>query len=402
MGSALEQTQVQILQAIKSKSLKLQQVSPDYNELVPFYKDDIWVIGNISGLLPGDLFQVINGDSISLYWKSTGQLFSKGFYYEYLDKNDIPYDSLESYKIATNDFFVKALPGGGGISIGVIGTDLYASVQPSTLVDGAYQLTSIPDNNETEITMISSNGIEVNGNMYISEVPAVPISLGQVGFDYWRKVSSIAGDSFTGVRFFLYDTADESFQDIFTLWSPSIEVTEFEERQISYSIQSVIPTATQYYGVEFLFRATGSPKTFTMIIGDGRGWYVRLPIPFDHDKLSNKNSNIEFQHIDESINEIPAAIGAANYTLLNRKQNLITGTLPNGVSSTLILPTIVEGRNEVIVHFKTNAIAPPTLIYSGFTPVWLNGTPISMKVNKQYTIVFEQINGIVKTSWGEY
>lgn len=105
MGSASEQTQVQILQAIKSKSLKLQQVSPDYNELVPFYKDDIWVIGNISGLLPGDLFQVINGDFISLYWKSTGQLFSKGFYYEYLDKNGIPYDSLESYKIATNDFF---------------------------------------------------------------------------------------------------------------------------------------------------------------------------------------------------------------------------------------------------------------------------------------------------------
>ena len=107
--------------------------------------------------------------------------------------------------------------------------------------------------------------------------------------------------------------------------------------------------------------------------------------------------------MDERINEIPAEVGASSYTLLNRRQTLITGTLPNGVNSTLILPALVAGeRNEVILHFKTNATAAPTLVYSGFTPVWLNGSAISMKVNKQYTIVFEQINGIVKTSWGEY
>ena len=105
----------------------------------------------------------------------------------------------------------------------------------------------------------------------------------------------------------------------------------------------------------------------------------------------------------EIVNEIPASAGEATYTLLNRRQNLITGTLPNGVNSALVLPTIISGeRNEVILHFKTNAVAAPTFVYSGFTPVWLNSSAISMKINKQYTIVFEQINGIVKTSFGEY
>ena len=122
-----------------------------------------------------------------------------------------------------------------------------------------------------------------------------------------------------------------------------------------------------------------------------------------HNQLTDKNAETAFQHVDERINEIPAEVGPASYTLLNRRQNLITGTLPNGVNSTLVIPALIAGeRNEVILHFKTNATAAPTLEYSGFTPVWLNGNAISMKVNKQYNIVFEQINGIVKTSWGEY
>ena len=100
---------------------------------------------------------------------------------------------------------------------------------------------------------------------------------------------------------------------------------------------------------------------------------------------------------------IPASTETYTYNLTNNKQTVITGTLPNGINSILVLPaTISEERNEVILHFKTNAVASPTLVYSGFTPVWLNGSAISMKINKQYTIVFEQINGIVKTSWGEY
>ena len=126
-------------------------------------------------------------------------------------------------------------------------------------------------------------------------------------------------------------------------------------------------------------------------------------LEFSHENLTNKNEEAAFRHVDERINGIPASAGVATYTLLSRRQNLITGTLPNGVNSTLILPSIVAGeRNEVILHFKTNAVAAPTLVYSGFTPGWLNGSAISMKINKQYTIVFEQINGIVKTSWGEY
>lgn len=172
-----------------------------------------------------------------------------------------------------------------------------------------------------------------------------------------------------------------------------------------------------------------------------QGYWVDLngstTLQTTHENLTDKNSEADFQHVDttvtketlaendkvalydsetgkvvltpreklfdNSIIQIPASAGAATYNLTNNKQTLITGVLPNGVNSTLTLPAVIAGdRNEVVLHFKTNATAAPTLVYSGFTPTWLNGIAISMKVNKQYTIVFEQINGIVKTSWGEF
>ena len=308
-------------------------------------------------------------------------------------------DGDENYKIEA-DKLTKEITS----SIGVVGTDLYASVEPSTLLDGAYQLKQAIDPTETEMTIIAGGGEIVEGAKFIDENPAQAFPMGTIGFDYWRKISSLAGEARKGLRFFLFDTADNSETDIFApLWSSPIEVTDFAERQISYSVPAVNPTATQYYGVEFLLTASAAPITLTYIVGDGRGWFMRLPLPIRHEKLTDKNSEAAVQHVDERINEIPASAGEATYTLLNRRQNLITGTLPNGVNSTLTLPALVSGeRNEVILHFKTNAVAPPTLVYSGFTPVWLNGNAISMKVNKQYTIVFEQINGIIKTSWGEY
>lgn len=104
---------------------------------------------------------------------------------------------------------------------------------------------------------------------------------------------------------------------------------------------------------------------------------------------------------------LAASVVAATYALSNNKQTVITGVLPSGANSTFMLPTPVSGQvNESIVHFATNATAAPTLVYSGFTPLWLSGTAISMKISKNYTVVFEQIyNGtawIVKASWGEY
>lgn len=358
------------------------------SSLVP--DEDIITLQNTSGINTGD--QDLSG----LVEKIDGHSLVPDT--EIAKLAEYPELSGDPNKFVSDDGTVKEITS----SIGVVGTDLYASIQPSTLLAGAYQLKQTIDPTETEMTIIAGGGAIVPGAKFIDEKPAQAFPVGTVGFDYWRKISSLAGEARKGLRFFLFDTTDNSETDIFApLWSSPIEVTDFAERQISYSVPAINPTATQHYGVEFLFTATGSDKTLTYIVGDGRGWFMRLPLPLKHENLTDKNSEAAFQHVDERINEMPAEVGAASYTLLNRRQNLITGTLPNGVNSTLVIPALITGeRNEVILHFKTNSVAAPTLVYSGFTPLWLNGSAISMKVNKQYTIVFEQINGIVKTSWG--
>jgi len=107
------------------------------------------------------------------------------------------------------------------------------------------------------------------------------------------------------------------------------------------------------------------------------------------------------------MNILTAAVGAETYVLTTNKQTNILNALPSGVNSTLTLPTPTAGYlNESVLHFSTGGTTP-TLVYSGFTPVWLGGTAITMNINKTYTIVFEQVRTatstwIVKTSWGEY
>lgn len=108
-----------------------------------------------------------------------------------------------------------------------------------------------------------------------------------------------------------------------------------------------------------------------------------------------------------NITEIAASGIAATYPLEPNKQVSIMGTLPNGVSSTLTLPTPTSAKeNESVVHFASNATATPTLVYSGFTPIWGGGKALAMVASKRYTIVFEQIyNGtawVVLSNWREY
>ena len=94
---------------------------------------------------------------------------------------------------------------------------------------------------------------------------------------------------------------------------------------------------------------------------------------------------------------------ASNYQLYSEKKLLILGTLPTGVTSTLLLPTSWENNNECIVNFNTG-VSLPTLVYFNFEPIWLNNNPIYFEANKRYTIVFEKYfdgtNTIIKTSWG--
>jgi len=98
---------------------------------------------------------------------------------------------------------------------------------------------------------------------------------------------------------------------------------------------------------------------------------------------------------------IAASSASETYALARNIPTNITGTLPSGVNSTFTLPAPVTGQvNESVVHFNTGANLP-TIVYSGFTPVWgLCGIPI-IDTFRSYTFRFVQINEVVLAEWVE-
>ena len=142
-------------------------------------------------------------------------------------------------------------------SIGVTGSPLYASTADSD-VAGYKSLVETPQPLETEIVLTakSSNGI-VWGSKYLSApfTEAVTIPATAYGFDYWRKVSASNGTSRKHLRVFLYRAGVET--NISTpLASPSIEETEFTERQISYIFPELVLLAGDRIGVQEGFSTT--------------------------------------------------------------------------------------------------------------------------------------------------
>ena len=132
----------------------------------------------------------------------------------------------------------------------------------------------------------------------------------------------------------------------------------------------------------------------------------------DYNELDNKPDLSVYQTKYEAkksfdVNMLSASAGVATYALVLNQATNILNALPSGVNSTITIPSPVAGKeNESVVHFSTGATAP-TIVYSGFTPIWLNSMALAMKINKKYTIVFEQVRTatgtwIVKASWGEY
>lgn len=191
-------------------------------------------------------------------------------------------------------------------SIGVTGSTLYASTANSD-VAGYKSLVGTPQALETEITLTakSTNGI-VWGDKYLSApfTEAVTIPATAYGFDYWRKVSASKGTSSKHLRVFLYRAGIET--NISTpLASPDIDDTEFTERQISYIFPELALLAGDRIGIQEGFSTTHANNiTLTYIVGDGRGWFMRLPLPLKHESLTDKNGEAAFQHVDTTTTKI--------------------------------------------------------------------------------------------------
>lgn len=217
-------------------------------------------------------------------------------------------------KVLTEKGTFKAL---AQTSIGVTGSELYASTAASDLAGFKSLVTTIqPTETEITLTANSASGI-VWGDEYISaQFPeALTIPSKSWGFDYWRKVSTSVGVSSKHLRISIYRAGNRI--PIFTLQSPDINETEFTERQISY----VIPEIALQAGDRLIFQegfstTHGANVTLTYIVGDGRGWFMRLPLPMEHSALVNKNSEADFQHVNQAEKDAIASIGDI-LTILN-------------------------------------------------------------------------------------
>lgn len=91
-----------------------------------------------------------------------------------------------------------------------------------------------------------------------------------------------------------------------------------------------------------------------------------------------------------SANYLTAQSGAETYALTQNIPTVIQGALPSGVNSTFTLPSPTENQGECRVYFNTGATVP-TLVYSGFTPIWGGGTAPTLVANKGYIMSFEQV-----------
>ena len=245
-------------------------------------------------------------------------------------------------------------------SIGVTGSQLYASTANSD-VAGYKSLVETPQTLETEIilTAKSSDGI-VWGDKYLSApfTEAVTIPTTAYGFDYWRKVSAANGTSRKHLRVFLYRAGVET--NISTpLASPDIDETEFTERQISYIFPELVLLAGDRIGIQEGFSTTHANNiTLTYIVGDGRGWFMRLPLPLKHESLTDKNSEAAIQHVDTTTTKTTLA-EADKVAILDSVTNKLVLTPKSNFGSQLLVDYTHTANKEVNVEsidFTTSVI----------------------------------------------
>ena len=273
-------------------------------------------------------------------------------------------------------------------SIGVTGNQLYASTANSDVV-GYKSLVGTPQDLETEIllTAKSSNGI-VWGDKYLSApfTEAVTIPTTAYGFDYWRKVSASNGTSRKHLRVFLYREGVET--NISTpMASPDINETEFTERQISYIFPELALLAGDRIGIQEGFSTTHANNiTLTYIVGDGRGWFMRLPLPLKHESLTDKNSEADFQHVDTTTTK--PALDAADMVAV---KDSVTGKMVLTPKSNL--QTDLTPVNQAITNLQNNKANKAQEAW--ITPTLLNGhtfneaNPLRYRKNQFGTVEFK-------------
>lgn len=211
-------------------------------------------------------------------------------------------DAVEGQGLSDNNFTDELLNKLNAAASGGSGSaPLYLSNTNSD-VAGYKRLSYTPDAAEVVKTITAANGT-VYGETYLFDLPigVDVIAAGQWIFDYWRSISSAAGESFSRLESFLRHQ-DGSETTTYFIESPSIENTSIEQRTINYALPQFNMLPTDRFGVRMAFRTTrNAPTVYSYIVGGQRGHSITVPIPPRHDYLRDKNGNLDYQHLNLSL-----------------------------------------------------------------------------------------------------
>lgn len=298
-------------------------------------------------------------------------------------------------------------------SVGGTSAPLYMSNSNSD-VSGYKRLSPVIDVSETEVSIIATNST-VYGDAYLSDDPIgiTEISAGPWAFDYWRKVSSVQQGSYKGLDVFMYDPINGTETILFSVESPSIEGTDFEERSLTSPKPLYIVDPTHRLGVRSKFRTTRhTATTLTYIIGNGRGWWMRTPLTVRHSELrglewltsghtgtANKVFGTDENGVAKEYKAtIQSAISTSSGTIdlgINTI-TVLTTTLTNShtIEVTPTAPTEFINSQIAQLDFTTGVTIPSITLTapSGVTFKWRHTAITAWTASKTYTIQFVWIS----------
>lgn len=257
------------------------------------------------------------------------------------------YPEISTGKVLFDDKTFKEFVQAGGAS----NQPIYMLNEDSDIV--GYKALSYTQGVNEYIKTITANNSTVSGEAYLFNLPigTTIIPGGTYEFGYWRSVSSAVSDSFKQIELFIRNP-DGSEQSLITFESASIEDTIMQERMISRTTASsftVNPLGR--LGVRSKFRTNRNRNvTLSYIIGDGKGWWMKSPLPTRHDLLRDKNGNLAFQHLDTSITK-NTPINSDSIGLWDSENNIFVKTGLESLKTYMLgdINTIIDSINGEII-----------------------------------------------------
>lgn len=185
------------------------------------------------------------------------------------------------------------------ISVGNGGyaANLYNSTSASTIVNGYSQLSYTPDASETQYTnTITNQEVLFRTYLYESTIGTNIIDAGLWTGSFTAKVSNSVGVTQLKFEPFLRHT-DGTETILFSVYSPEIDNTDFVTIKLESSQGLFNVATTDRFGLRVYGKTTsGAAITITIIIGDGRGGYIVIPVRLRHNQLRDLNGDANYLH----------------------------------------------------------------------------------------------------------